>query len=328
MRLSAIVMVLVLVGAEWLLEGVLPAVSFFSSSLLGGSVVLTVIPLCSEDLITGKWVGALSLAAVFSAYFTAREFGLSCSVAILAVSSLTLAGFYIYRTIRKFRSTRQLFQAEAVWTSVDEYFRFFYSLFLMVTAVLLALSYGSGPCLPADLLLMCLSLALFILIWLRARSGRTMFLGRRKERLIREMVNAGTRMTLPDSPEDEARMNSTYNRLLALMNDKRPYLKDTYYISDLCNDLGVNKSYISNVISVYSGRNYRQFINYYRIKYATKLMKENPSGLIMETALLCGFHSVVSFNMAFRLNLHMTPSEYLARIRGQEDPSRTGEEDS
>lgn len=328
MRLSALVVVLALVGAEWLLGGVVPAVSFFTSSFIGGAVVLTVIPLNSEDLISGKWMWIMSLAALFCAYFAAREFCLSCSVAILAFSSFLLAGFYIYRSARKFRTTRQLFQAEAVWTAIDEYFRFFYSLFLMLTSFLLALSFSLGPCLPVNFLILGLSIVLFILIWLRVRSGRTMFLGRRKERLIRETVNASTRMTLPDSPEDEARMNSTYNRLLTLMNEKRPYLKDTYYISDLCSDLGVNKSYISNVISVYSGRNYRQFINYYRIKYATKLMRENPSALIMETALLCGFHSVVSFNMAFKLNLHMTPSEYLEKVKGQEDLSRIQEQDS
>lgn len=328
LRLSALMTVLVLVCAEWFLNGEIPTASFMTCCILCGCMVLVFVPLCSEDLISGWMICAIAVVTSFSGYFAARGLDISCSFAVLAVSSFLLAGFFIYRSVRKFSLVRPLFQPEAVWNAVEEWFRFLYGTVVEVVIAVTSIALGLGFNGYLHCVLLALSTGLFVLLWARSRTGRTFFLTRRKERMIREAVSSSNRMTLPDSPEDEARMNSTYSRLLELMNVSKPYLRDTYYIDDMCTDLGVNKSYLSNVINVYSGRNYRQFINYYRIKYAIALMKEDPSQLIMEVALLCGFHSVVSFNMAFKLNMHMTPSEYLEKIRGKEVLSKTGEPDN
>lgn len=325
LRLSALMTVLVLACAEWFVRGEMPTASFMTCCILCGCTVLIFVPLCSEDPLSGLVICAIAFVTLLSGYFAARGLDISCSFAVLAVSTFLLAGFFIFRSVIKFSSVRPLFQPEAVWTAVEEWFRFLYGIVVecSICFTVLLISLGCDGYVHFALLFMFTGL--FVLLWARSRTGRTFFLPRRKERLIREAVNSSNRMTLPESPEDEARMNSTYSKLLELMNEQKPYLKDTYYINDMCSDLGINKTYLSNVINVYSGRNYRQFINYYRIKYATSLMKEDPSQLIMEVALLCGFHSVVSFNMAFKLNMHMTPSEYLAKIKGEAVPSKTPE---
>lgn len=319
--------VFVLVCAEWFFEETIPAVSFVSSALLSGCELLLFIPLCTEDLASGRRGFAIAALSLSVCYLSARELCLSCSYAILAVNPFLLTGFFVIKSVRRFASIRPLFKADAVWTSIEEHFRFLYGLFLelLVTSALIAASVGR--CIAFDLALLSLSAGLFVVLWLRVYYGRTYFLSRRKEQTIRESISNFTRMTPPDRPEDEERMNATYRRILTIMDERKPFLKDTYYITDLCSDVGANKSFVSNVINVYSGRNFRQFVNYYRIKYALKLMKENPSGLIMDTALKCGFHSVVSFNMAFRLNMHMTPSDYMSRIRGPEGLSKIREQD-
>lgn len=325
LRLSALLSIVGLVALDWFVEGTAPAISFILSCLVAGCALLIMVPLLSEELETGRRIILFSEALFFAIYlFACGNDVSSCSFAILAIIPFILAGFFIFRTVRKFRIIRLVFQQDAAWVSVEEYSRFFYSVVLLSLSSLSALVLGmpSGPVsFVFVLILCCCASGLFVILWIRSRTGHTLLLSRRKEAVIKESMSGAARMSLPESPEEEARMNSTYKRLLSYMESERPYLRDSYYITDLCMDLGVNKVYISNVIKVFSGRNFRQFINYYRIQYAVGLMKENPSQLIMELALTCGFHSVVSFNMAFKLFMKCTPSEYMAKVKGAGVPS-------
>lgn len=325
LRLSALLLMVGLVVLDCLVEKDLPAISFILCCLVAGCALLIMVPSLSEEFNTGKWIIVCSEASFAVIYCIARENDLSsCSFAILAIIPFILAGFFTCRSVMKFRLVRSLFQADATWVAVEEYSRFFYALVLLSIALLscLALEMPSGPVSFVAVMILCgCASGLFVILWIRSYSGHTMLISKRKEALVKETISGKANMSLPESAEEQARMNSTYKRLLAYMEAERPYLKDAYYITDLCSDLGVNKVYISNVINVFSGRNFRQFINYYRIRHAVGIMKENPSLLIMELALMSGFHSVVSFNMAFKLFMKCTPSEYLAKVRGGEVPS-------
>ena len=100
------------------------------------------------------------------------------------------------------------------------------------------------------------------------------------------------------------------------MESKKPFLDPNFSLDTLAEAVFSNRVYLSKAINYYSGRNYRQFINYYRIMYATELIKKNYSIRVTELALRCGFHSVVSFNMAFKLYMNMTPSAYMGIVAG------------
>ena len=67
-----------------------------------------------------------------------------------------------------------------------------------------------------------------------------------------------------------------------------------------------------------SGSNFCQFVNYYRVKYSKELMRGNPGKKMIEVALSSGFNSVVTFNMAFKLNENLTPSEWLREYNAVE----------
>ena len=64
-----------------------------------------------------------------------------------------------------------------------------------------------------------------------------------------------------------------------------------------------------------SGKNFRQFINSYRIRYSVELMKKNPRLRMDEVATMSGFHSTVTFTMAFKANMGETPGEYAQRLK-------------
>lgn len=100
-----------------------------------------------------------------------------------------------------------------------------------------------------------------------------------------------------------------------MMENKKPFLDDEYSLSDMAASVYTNKSYLSKTINILSGRNFCQFVNYYRIMYAVELMKKDPHLRVAELAIMSGFHTVVTFNMAFKMNMNLTPSELLAKIR-------------
>ena len=95
------------------------------------------------------------------------------------------------------------------------------------------------------------------------------------------------------------------------MESHKPYLNPALSLEDLAKDIGTNKVYLSRTINVVSGSNFCQFVNYYRVQYAKELMRENKERKMIEVAMASGFNSVVTFNMAFKINENLTPSEWL-----------------
>lgn len=238
----------------------------------------------------------------------------------VVVTLTSFAGYFISVSIRKFSGIRLLFRNNAVWHNVEEYSRFMYSL------LFLGLCIFDTCCTPvpgkfgtvAAFLAVFLHLLLYILLFYRALTGRTLVLQKKTEDRIKEMVKGNLRTSYVDKVEEDRKMSSLYKRIMTFMNEKKPFLDSGFSMSDLADSLFSNKLYLSKTINLLSGRNFRQFVNYHRIQYALKLMKMDPRLRVMEVSEMSGFHSVVSFNMAFKMNLGKTPSEwmkdYLAKL--------------
>lgn len=106
-----------------------------------------------------------------------------------------------------------------------------------------------------------------------------------------------------------------YDRCCRYMTEYRPYLVSSFSLQDLANSVYTNKFYLSKTINRFSGKNFRQYVNYYRVMYAMDLFKENKSLRVAEMAQLCGFHSTTSFNQSFKLVMGETPSIWCSRVR-------------
>lgn len=103
---------------------------------------------------------------------------------------------------------------------------------------------------------------------------------------------------------------SIYERILRYFNDEKPYLKGGLSIGDVVSEVYTNKYYVSKAISMYSGRNFCQFVNHFRIMYSIERFRENPELRVSDLWSLSGFNSIVSYNMAFRLFMNENPSEW------------------
>ncbi len=139
----------------------------------------------------------------------------------------------------------------------------------------------------------------------------------KQENLIIETI----KLTSLPSASDASNINDVYkelyDRIVMYFEERKPYLDSELTINDLVKDLYSNKLYISKAISQFTGRNFCQFVNYYRVKHSMKCFRENQELKIHELATMNGFNTIVSYSMAFRLFMGETPSEWCRKEKSR-----------
>lgn len=97
-----------------------------------------------------------------------------------------------------------------------------------------------------------------------------------------------------------------------LMEFEKTYTDETLSLDSLAEKLSIPPRYLSQIINERLKKNFRDYINYYRIEAAKEFLanpyKEKLS--ILEIALEVGFNSKEVFNRAFKKFTNMTPTEY------------------
>ena len=122
-------------------------------------------------------------------------------------------------------------------------------------------------------------------------------------------------LVVGDHNDKNDAVKELYCRILDLFDTSKPYLVDGMTVSEVARMLFTNKVYVSRAINDCTGKNFCQFINYYRVMYAVQLFNDNPYLKVSDLSDMSGFHNQVSFNMAFRLIMHETPSDWCRRQR-------------
>ena len=106
-----------------------------------------------------------------------------------------------------------------------------------------------------------------------------------------------------------------YYRCCRYMELRKPFLVEGFSLEDMSLALLTNKLYLSQTINNCSGRNFRTYVNCYRVMYAMELYKKNNRLRVCDLSNLSGFHTPVTFNMAFKLFMDESPSTWCARVR-------------
>ena len=107
-----------------------------------------------------------------------------------------------------------------------------------------------------------------------------------------------------------ARYEDIYTRIVTLFETEKPYLNSELTINDIVKVTFTNKLYISRAISQFTGRNFCQFVNYYRVYHSIQIYRDNPDMKVIDMATQSGFNSTVSYSMAFRLYMGECPSDW------------------
>lgn len=230
------------------------------------------------------------------------------AILLIPVMCLGTLSYTVVRTIRKYSRIRMLFCPNSVRNEVEDYAKLLYvCLYQFVSALVLV-------CMDKNVLLwpaVALSFVMLAALYFKAYSGYTLIISPKKERKIDDMLRASLKGGFKTDDEQEiARMKALYERCENLMTTKKSFLDPDFNLEDLALRMFTNKALLSRTINSFSGRNFRQYINYHRVQYAIDLFTRDPKLKISELAVLSGFNSTVSFTMAFKLNVGETPSDY------------------
>lgn len=102
------------------------------------------------------------------------------------------------------------------------------------------------------------------------------------------------------------------DKLLAYMDENKPFLIPSLSINQLSDSVDIPKTTLSSIINRQLKSNFFEFVNGYRINFAKYLLESKDlSHLdITEVRKESGFSSKATFNKLFREQLGVTPSSY------------------
>ncbi|MFD0999413.1 helix-turn-helix domain-containing protein [Ohtaekwangia kribbensis] len=100
--------------------------------------------------------------------------------------------------------------------------------------------------------------------------------------------------------------------LKQLFEEKEIYLDSAISVKSVAEGLGVSPREVSQVINESVQMNFSEFVNYHRIVKAKSLLAHPDywQQKIESIAYDCGFGNVTSFNLAFKADTGLTPSQY------------------
>ena len=106
-----------------------------------------------------------------------------------------------------------------------------------------------------------------------------------------------------------------YLRCRKYMEEKRPFLVESFCLRDLASALATNTGYLSRVINRETGLNFRRFVNGYRVKYSMELFRRSPGIAVSDLASLSGFATCSTYYTAFQQLCHESPGSWCRRER-------------
>ncbi len=116
---------------------------------------------------------------------------------------------------------------------------------------------------------------------------------------------------VPIDEGDESRLyGDLYRRLKEYFDVNKPYLDKNLSIMGVSKALYTNKQYLSKSITMYTGKNFCQYVNAHRIRYSIQLFEENPELNVSDLADASGYNSVSSYSTSFRLFLNIAPRDW------------------
>lgn len=132
--------------------------------------------------------------------------------------------------------------------------------------------------------------------------------------LVTRRRRRATDVSAEDSiePPADARMTELMSRITALMEQKELFRRNGLTKEDVARAVGSNSRYVSDCINDVAGCSFIDFVNGYRIRYAQRLLYENPDMRLSEISEESGFSSEVTFYRNFKSRTGQTPGEWLA----------------
>ncbi|GAA5022539.1 hypothetical protein GCM10011506_00700 [Marivirga lumbricoides] len=129
-----------------------------------------------------------------------------------------------------------------------------------------------------------------------------------KLKLVANMVRENQPKLNPTPVPNDERIDRLHQYMVA----EEPYLDPSISIQDLSDKIDMPARELSVLINHKIGLHFFDYINSYRIKKATALLKDpdKKAFTVLEILYEVGFNSKSSFNTAFKKHTGTTPTQY------------------
>lgn len=123
-------------------------------------------------------------------------------------------------------------------------------------------------------------------------------------------------ISIPQSDNKQVVSQLEIDMVSAFMKDEKPYLNPDLNLSELADDLKMNRSQLSQVINSGFGQNFNDFVNNYRVNAIKEKLNEGTHKQLslLGIAYDCGFNSKATFNRVFKKLTQTSPTEYLSTL--------------
>lgn len=241
-------------------------------------------------------------------------------LAVTVLAAVFHTVMFIWMIWKKLRDVKAVMKAGNAWSFVTLCTDVIYFIIPLSLISVLYMVYVSFPeaftvSVAVAVLLMTMEVAAIVL---RVSYGSAFVILHDHERLIVESMKiAHMDGTAASGLKGDDAYKELYERIVLYFEMSKPYLDGNLTINDLVKVVYSNKVYISKAICHYTGRNFRQFVNYHRIMYSMDLFRSNLELKVSDLSEKSGFNTVVSYTMAFRLFMNETPSEWCRKERSK-----------
>lgn len=267
-----------------------------------------------------KWrtvIVVIVLEMLLSAYYILCAFDVLQLLPVCIWENIMLCilfcgtAFFIYAVWMRMRSVKDLMSFCTVWAwltfAVD-------AVYLFIAVMIYVIHHMTLFSCFMQLLAFVMMAGLMFAYCRRIISDSAFAVLTKHEQLIVESMKISL-VEASGVQREESAYKEVFDRIKRYFETEKPYLNSNLTINDVVLEVFSNKVYISRAITHFTGRNFCQYVNYHRVKHAMDLFRRNPALKISELWPLCGFNSIVSFNMAFRLFVNESPSEWCRKER-------------
>ncbi len=105
-------------------------------------------------------------------------------------------------------------------------------------------------------------------------------------------------------------IDSIINRLTYIMEEEKAFAAENLTLKDTADELGLSVHQLSEIINKKLGKNFKSYINEYRISEAREMLVTEPGRSILSIGIAVGFNSISSFTTIFTKITGCSPSEY------------------
>lgn len=265
-------------------------------------------------------IPAVSLYYMISASGVLRLLPPYLFIILSGILSSYLSAFFVYLIWKRIKDVKSVMKSGNVWSYLLLCVDFVYVLapiFFMSVLYPVYILFPDRMSLPIFIIVL-LFLLKVVAIAVRVSYSSAFAVMHDHERIIVESMKL-SHMDVSAASDGHGNdpYKELYDRIVLYFEMSKPYLDGDLTINDIVKVVYSNKVYISRAICHYTGRNFRQFVNYYRIMYSMALFRENLEFKVAELAEKSGFNTVVSYTMAFRLFMDETPSEWCRKERSK-----------